>query len=81
MQRQRLFELRGDVFGRVERIARVLQHHRNAVAAKALPAAIIQGQQIVAQHVKLPGTDHAGLAHQPHQRPGRHGFTGAGFAH
>ncbi|WP_242660076.1 ATP-binding cassette domain-containing protein, partial [Enterobacter roggenkampii] len=55
MQGQRLIKLGGDAFHRVKGVARVLQDHRNPVAAQRLPAAGVQGQQIVAQHVKPVG--------------------------
>ncbi|MNR37626.1 hypothetical protein D3C85_1556630 [compost metagenome] len=66
MKRKGLFQLRGDAFHRIERIARVLKHHRNSVAAKALPATVVHRQQIIAQHIKLASAHHAGLAHQAH---------------
>ena len=41
---QRFIKLSGDVFRRIQRVARVLQDHRNPVAAQRLPAAVIHAQ-------------------------------------
>ena len=72
VQGQRFIELSGDVFRRIQRVARVLQDHRNPVAAQRLPAAGAQGQQVVAEHVKPVRAHDAGLTHQPHQGAGGH---------
>ncbi len=81
MQGQRLIKLGGDAFDGVKGVTRILQDHRNPVAAQRLPATGVQGQQIVAQHVKPVGAYDTGFTHQTHQGAGGHGLAGAGFPH
>ena len=61
----RLGDLLADAHHRIEREFRVLQHHRDALAAQPAKAALVEAAQVDVAEAHLVGADAAGARHQP----------------
>ncbi len=80
MDEQRLRDLKPDPQDRVERRHRLLEDHRDVMAADLAHLLVVELQEIAAVEHDRAGGDLGRLGEQPHDRQRGDGFARAGFA-
>src|SRR5947209_11749174 len=81
MQPYRLADLPANRHHRVERRHRLLEDHRDVVAAHAAHLALVELQQVAVAEHDAASDDAAGrIGHKPHDRQRGHALAAAGFA-
>src|SRR5690606_15836551 len=81
VQAQRLADLVADGIDRVQRGHRLLEDHRDLVAADAPQRRFVARGEVRAAQADRAALDAAGRRHQPHDRQGGHALAAAGFAY
>ena len=80
MQPERLGDLRADAMQRVERGHRLLEDHRDAVAANLAHLGLVEPDEIAPLEAQRAG-DMGAFRQQAHQRERGHGLARTGFSH